>query len=222
MKSGHSRPARPAVSRCSWGRLPATCSVDDRDALEKIFEFAPLIILTHCEDSPMIRANELAARDRYGDAIPMSRHPEIRSAEACLASSTLATDLARRHDARLHVLHLTTAREMALFSPGPRTDKRITAEVCVHHLWFDSTDYESLGTRIKWQSGHQGAQRPRCAPGGAGGRQDRHCRHGPCTAHRRGKGERQLFQGNPPGCRSSNMRCCRCSISQTPVSSAWS
>ena len=123
--------------------------VDDPDTLDKLFEHAPVMVVTHCEDSPTIWANEDAARDKYGDDVPMSEHPKIRSAEACLKSSTLATGLARKHDALLHVLHLTTADEMALFSPAHRSEKRITAEVCVHHLWFDESRYGELGTRIK-------------------------------------------------------------------------
>jgi dihydroorotase len=123
--------------------------VDDPATLEEIFAEAPVIVLTHCEDSPTIRVNEARARERYGEDVPMSEHPKIRSAEACLASSTLAVDLARRHDALLHVLHLTTAIEMALFSPAPRATKRITAEVCVHHLWFDESRYADLGAAIK-------------------------------------------------------------------------
>lgn len=123
--------------------------VDDPDALDQLFEHAPVIVVTHCEDSPMIWANEDTARRRYGDDVPMSEHPHIRSAEACHKSSTLATDLARKHDALLHVLHLTTEREMALFSDAHRSEKRITAEVCVHHLWFDETRYAELDTRIK-------------------------------------------------------------------------
>ncbi len=123
--------------------------VDNPDALEKLFADAPVIVLTHCEDSPMIREAEQAARAKYGEEVPMSEHPSIRSAEACLKSSTLATGLAKKHDALLHVLHLTTEVEMGLFTPGHRRDKRITAEVCVHHLWFDESRYEELGTRIK-------------------------------------------------------------------------
>ena len=123
--------------------------VDDPETLDKLFEHAPVIVVTHCEDSPMIWANEDAARDTYGDDVPMSEHPQIRSAEACLKSSTLATDLAKKHDALLHVLHLTTADEMTLFSPAHRSEKRITAEVCVHHLWFDESRYAELGTKIK-------------------------------------------------------------------------
>jgi len=123
--------------------------VDDPAALEKLFEHAPVLVVTHCEDSPMIRVNEEAARERYGDDVPLTEHPAIRSAEACLASSQRAIDLASRHDALLQVLHLTTAIEMPQFSTAHRSKKRITAEVCVHHLWFDESRYEELGARIK-------------------------------------------------------------------------
>ncbi len=123
--------------------------VDDPAALELLFEHAPIIVLTHCEDSPTIWDNEAKARAKYGDDVPLSEHPSIRSAEACLASSSYAVDLASRHDALLHVLHLTTAIEMGLFSTAHRSKKRITAEVCVHHLWFDESRYEELGTAIK-------------------------------------------------------------------------
>lgn len=123
--------------------------VDDPQTLEKIFEHAPVMVVTHCEDSPMIWANEAKARETYGDDVPFAEHPRIRSAEACLASSTLATGLAKRYDALLHVLHLTTAAEMPLFSDAHRSSKRITAEVCVHHLWFEESSYAELGARIK-------------------------------------------------------------------------
>ena len=123
--------------------------VDDPETLDKLFEYAPVIVVTHCEDSPMIWANEDTARQQYGDDVPMAEHPRIRSAEACLKSSTLATGLAQKHDALLHVLHLTTADEMTLFSPAHRSEKRTTAEVCVHHLWFDESRYGELGTKIK-------------------------------------------------------------------------
>jgi len=123
--------------------------VDDPDTLDKLFEYAPVIVLTHCEDSPMIWANEAAARETYGEDVPMSEHPNIRSADACYASSSMAIELARKHDALLHVLHLTTEKEMALFEPGDRAGKRVTAEVCVHHLWFDESHYADLGTKIK-------------------------------------------------------------------------
>ena len=123
--------------------------VDDPATLEGIFADAPLPVATHCEDTPTILANEARFRARYGDAVPMSAHPLIRSAEACYRSSSLAVELARRHGTRLHVLHLTTARELELFEPGPLAGKRITGEVCVHHLWFDESRYADLGTRIK-------------------------------------------------------------------------
>lgn len=123
--------------------------VDSLSALEAIFAEAPRIVVTHCEDSPTIWANEAAARERFGDDVPLTEHPRIRSKEACYLSSSLAVDLARRHDTRLHVLHLTTAREMSLFSADDRNNKNITAEVCVHHLWFDESRYPDLGTKIK-------------------------------------------------------------------------
>jgi dihydroorotase len=123
--------------------------VDDSDVLERIFAAAPIIIVTHCEHSPTIRDNEARAKAEFGADVPMSEHPKIRSATACLASSSLAVDLARRHGSRLHVLHLTTALEMGLFSRASRHEKNITAEVCVHHLWFDESRYEDLGTLIK-------------------------------------------------------------------------
>ena len=123
--------------------------VDNPEALEKLFEHAPTIVLTHCEDSPMIWANEAAARERFGDDVPFREHPSIRSAEACYKSSSFAFDLASRHDALLHILHLTTAVEMGLFSNAHRSEKRITAEVCVHHLWFDESRYDELGPSIK-------------------------------------------------------------------------
>ena len=123
--------------------------VDDPEALDQIFQHAPIIVDTHCEDSPMIWANEDAAREKYGDNVPFAEHPYIRSADACFASSSYAVELARKHDALLHVLHLTTAKEMTLFSNAHRSAKRITAEVCVHHLWFDESRYDEMGSRIK-------------------------------------------------------------------------
>lgn len=123
--------------------------VDNPESLELLFEHAPVIVLTHCEHSPTIRDNEARAKTDFGENVPMTEHPNIRSANACLLSSSQAVDLARRHDALLHVLHLTTAVEMGLFSKAHRSEKRITAEVCVHHLWFDDSRYEELGTRIK-------------------------------------------------------------------------
>lgn len=123
--------------------------VDDPATLERIFAEARLPIATHCESTPMILEAERRFRARYGDDVPLSAHPEIRSAEACYASSSLAVELARRHGTRLHVLHLSTERELELFEPGPIDGKRITAEACVHHLWFEQSAYERLGARIK-------------------------------------------------------------------------
>jgi dihydroorotase len=123
--------------------------VDDPAVLDQVFEHAPVMVVTHCEHSPTIWDNEAHAKKKYGEHVPFSEHPNIRSAGACLQSSSMAVDLARRHDALLHVLHLTTAIEMSLFSKAHRSEKRITAEVCVHHLWFDESRYEELGARIK-------------------------------------------------------------------------
>ena len=108
-----------------------------------------MLIATHCEDSALIRENEQRSSEEHGEDIPPSAHPLIRSGESCYRSSSLAVDLARRHDARLHVLHLTTAKEMELFTPGPLQGKRITAEVCVHHLYLDDSRYDELGNLIK-------------------------------------------------------------------------
>jgi len=123
--------------------------VDDPVILEKIFERAPTLIVTHCEDTPLIKINEDAAREKYGDNVPFSEHPYIRSAEACWKSTELAVGLAKRHGTRLHVLHLTTARELEFFQPGPIAGKQITVEACVHHLYFDESRYADLGAKLK-------------------------------------------------------------------------
>ncbi len=123
--------------------------VDDESALEGIFRHAPAPISTHCEHTPSILENERLYRERHGENIPFSAHPEIRSREACLRSSSLAVELAQTHDARLHVLHLTTKEELALFSDAPLPGKRITAEACVHHLHFDDSAYPTLGSLVK-------------------------------------------------------------------------
>ncbi|AOH36785.1 dihydroorotase [Luteimonas sp. JM171] len=129
--------------------------VDDPDTLDHIFRDAPVPIITHCEDTPMIDAELARHRERYGDDIPARLHPDIRSREACIRSTRLALELARRHDTRLHVLHISTADELALFEAGPLVDaegkvrKRITAETCIHFLRFAREDYERLGHQIK-------------------------------------------------------------------------
>jgi dihydroorotase len=123
--------------------------VDQTAALERIFYKAPVPIATHCEDNPMIKGAEVTARARWGEDVPAIEHSRIRSAEACYKSSLLAVNLARRTNARLHVLHITTAQEVSLFNPGTLKGKRVTAEACVHHLWFDDRDYERQGHLIK-------------------------------------------------------------------------
>jgi dihydroorotase len=123
--------------------------VDNPETLKDIFSTAPMILVTHCEDTPTIAKNEALYREKYGEDVPMECHPLIRSDEACYLSSALAVDLARQHDTRLHILHLTTARELDLFSAAPTADKRITVEVCAHHLWFCDEDYATKGTLIK-------------------------------------------------------------------------
>ena len=124
--------------------------VDDKNTLSEIFKNAPTLVATHCEDEKTILKNIEIAKGRYGENVPMSRHAHIRSDDACYISSSKAVELASKFDTRLHVLHLSSAKEMSLFNAGKVTDKKITAEVCVHHLWFDDMDYISLGTKIKW------------------------------------------------------------------------
>jgi dihydroorotase len=125
--------------------------VDDPKTLEGFFSRFPGLIATHCEDEPTIRNNSASFRERFGENIPAAYHPLIRSEEGCFLSSSLAVELAKRHDTRLHVLHISTAKETALFSNEmPLSKKRITAEACIHHLWFNDTNYDRLGMFIKW------------------------------------------------------------------------
>lgn len=124
--------------------------VDDEHVLNELFRESPMLIATHCEDEATVRANVEHYRAQFGPDAPARIHPVIRNEEACLKSSTLAVELARRHNTRLHILHITTADELSLFdNKTPLGEKRITSEVCVHHLWFDSRDYEQLGNQIK-------------------------------------------------------------------------
>ncbi|PKK36927.1 dihydroorotase [Siphonobacter sp. SORGH_AS_0500] len=134
--------------------------VDSRPVLEKLFANAPYLIATHCEDEATIRANVAAYKEKYGDDAPARVHPEIRNEEACYKSSSMAVELAKKYNTRLHILHLTTGEETELFEKGyygytdatsneRKSQKRITSEVCVHHLWFDARDYERLGNQIK-------------------------------------------------------------------------
>lgn len=124
--------------------------VDNQATLERIFREAPMLIAVHCEDEETIRRNQQRYEAQYGEDIPMRCHPEIRSEEACYKSSSMAVALAQKHQARLHILHISTEEELALFRNDiPLAEKRITAEVCVHHLYFDKGDYERLGSLIK-------------------------------------------------------------------------
>lgn len=125
--------------------------VDNVDTLNKIFSKSKLLIAVHCEDEPTIRENLELFKSKYGENIPIDAHPLIRSHKACYKSSSLAVGLAKLYNTRLHILHISTARELELFNNEiPLEKKRITSEVCVHHLWFNSQHYESKGTRIKW------------------------------------------------------------------------
>ena len=124
--------------------------VDDPQVIEKIFRATPLVISAHCEDEATIRAQMAWAQETYGDQITPELHPVIRNAEACYLSSSRAIALARACGARLHVFHLSTGIEMDLLAPGPLKGKQITAEVCIHHLWFSDEDYATKGNLIKW------------------------------------------------------------------------
>lgn len=124
--------------------------VDDEKTLEAIFSRCPMLIATHCEDEATIRKNMEAAREKYGGDVPIEMHPVIRNAEGCYLSSSMAVGLAQKHGTRLHILHISTKEELDLFTNEiPLREKLITAEVCVHHLYFNSEDYARLGTRIK-------------------------------------------------------------------------
>lgn len=125
--------------------------VDNPKSLEQIFRASPVLITTHCEDEDTIKSNLALYTKKYGDNIPFSAHPNIRSAEACYLSSSLAVKMAKQFNARLHLLHLSTEKEMQLLSNKlPISKKRITGEVCLHHLWFNDTFYDTLSWRIKW------------------------------------------------------------------------
>lgn len=125
--------------------------VDNTDTLEHLFANVPMLIATHCEDEATIRKNLETYKEQYGEDIPMSAHPLIRSAEACYLSSSRAVELAKKHDTRLHILHISTGIETELFRNDiPLEQKRITSEACIHHLWFSDADYDSKGTWIKW------------------------------------------------------------------------
>ena len=166
-------PKRVCGVKVFMGSSTGDMLVDDAAVLEGIFKECPMLIATHCEDEATIRANAAAAKAQFGDDVPIGQHPIIRSAEACYRSSSRAVDLATRTGARLHVLHISTARELALFDSGkPLSEKRVTAEACTHHLWFTDADYADRGTRIKWNPAVKTAEdraaiRAALKPGGA-------------------------------------------------------
>lgn len=125
--------------------------VDDSKSLEAIFSQCPALIATHCEDDHIIKKNKDKITEEYGFDLPPYFHPIIRNEDACYASSKLAVELAKKHNTRLHILHISTAKELSLFTNTlPLKQKRITAEACIHHLWFSDEDYEPLGNKIKW------------------------------------------------------------------------
>ncbi len=143
-------PSKVCGIKIFMGSSTGNMLVDDENTLSEIFRNAHTLVATHCEDEKTIQQNLENARAKYGELVPMTEHGRIRSDEACYLSSAKAVELASKFNTRLHVLHLSTAKEMSLFQPGPVKNKNITAEVCVHHLWFDDRDYEKLGTHIKW------------------------------------------------------------------------
>jgi dihydroorotase (multifunctional complex type) len=142
-------PCEVAGVKVFMGASTGNMLVDDPQILERLFADVPTILLAHCEHTPSIDTNAANLRELFGERVPPRAHPLIRNAEACYRSSSLAVELAKRHGTRLHVLHLTTARELALFEDKPLAQKRITAEVCLHHVLFDDRDYPNLGNLIK-------------------------------------------------------------------------
>ncbi len=144
-------PKRVPALKLFLGSSTGNMLVDNPDILREIFKNTNLVIAVHCEDEATIKANTQKAIEQYGDNIPIDQHPVIRSEKACFLSSSQAVALAKETGARLHVFHLSTAKELSLFrNDKPLKEKRITAEVCVHHLWFSDEDYASKGTQIKW------------------------------------------------------------------------
>lgn len=144
-------PASVCGIKIFMGSSTGNMLVDNAETLKAIFSRSPVLIAVHCEDETIIRNNLESAKARFGDDIPVYLHPVIRSEDACHRSTSLAVDLAEKYGTRLHILHLSTARELDLLKSGTSpADKRITAEVCVHHLLFDNRDYFTLGNLIKW------------------------------------------------------------------------
>ena len=144
-------PKRVCGVKVFMGSSTGDMLVDEKKILEGIFKESPTIVATHCEEEAVVRANMAAAKERWGENVPIDQHPLIRSAEACYQSSSKAVELATKHGARLHILHISTARELDLFDGNKSLkEKKITSEACIHHLWFTDADYADKGTYIKW------------------------------------------------------------------------
>jgi len=144
-------PATVCGVKIFMGSSTGNMLVDQEETLDRLFSSVPILIATHCEDETTVRRNLAQHQEKYGDHIPISAHPIIRSAEACYLSSSFAVSLAKKHKTRLHILHISTAKELELFRNDiPLEQKLITAEACVHHLWFSDKDYIEKGNFIKW------------------------------------------------------------------------
>ncbi len=144
-------PAKICGVKIFMGASTGNMLVDDPDALQAIFEKSPLLIMVHAEEESMVQHNLQAFKTKFGDEIPPSAHPLIRTGEACFLSSQKAVNLAKENNSRLHLAHLSTVKEVDLLQNDlPLAEKMITGEVCIHHLWFDDRDYPDLGSKIKW------------------------------------------------------------------------
>jgi len=144
-------PKRVAGIKIFMGSSTGNMLVDDKQVLNSIFSKCDMLIAVHCEDEETIRNNSAKMKAEYGEDLPIRFHPIIRNDDACYKSSSMAVELATKHDTRLHILHISTAKETALFRNDiPLKEKRITAEACIHHLWFDESSYDEKGTFIKW------------------------------------------------------------------------
>jgi len=144
-------PSQVCGIKLFMGSSTGNMLVDNEESLKNLFSEATMPVACHCEAEPVIKRNSEIYRGKYGEDVPVKMHPMIRSREACFLSSSYAVTLAREYDTRLHILHLSTADEMKLFSNElPLSQKRITGEVCVHHLWFDESSYDEKGSLVKW------------------------------------------------------------------------
>ena len=144
-------PKKVGAIKIFMGSSTGNMLEDNRTVLEEIFAKSPMLIAVHCEDEQTIQENTIQAKKEFGEEVPISEHPNIRSAEACYKSSSMAVELAKKYNTRLHVFHLSTEKEISLFDNTlPLAQKLITAEVCIHHLWFDESKYAEKGTLIKW------------------------------------------------------------------------